>query len=155
MLAPILEGAVSYVNALALAGDRGITVDEGRSSEGAGPYSGLLRLSLETDKGQATVAGTLVGTDRPRLVEIDGVSIESRPSGHLLFFRNRDVPGVVGRIGTILGRAEVNIAGFQLGRPRGDSSAVSILNVDGPVPDDALEQIRAIDEILLVRAVSV
>jgi D-3-phosphoglycerate dehydrogenase len=88
-------------------------------------------------------------------VEVDGVSLESFPRGHLLFFRNRDVPGVVGQIGTILGRARVNIAGFQLGRSGDGDHAVSIIDVDGPVPEAALEQIRALPEILQVRAVRV
>jgi len=154
LLEPMLEAGVSYVNALALAGERGITVEESRSNE-TSPFAGLLRLTLETDRGRATVAGTLYGPDRPRLVEVDGVSIESYPRGHLLFFRNRDVPGVVGQIGTILGRSAVNIAGIQLGRADGGGGAVSIINVDGPVPAETLAEIRRIPEILMVRALTV
>jgi D-3-phosphoglycerate dehydrogenase len=154
LLSPVLEGGVSYVNALALADERGITVDEGRSS-GASAYSGLLRLTLETDQGTATVAGTLIVPDLPRLVEIDDVSVEAHPDGSMLFLRNLDLPGVVGRIGTILGRAEINIAGIHLGRPVGDNRAVSIINVDGPVPQQTLDEIRSVKEILLARAVSV
>jgi D-3-phosphoglycerate dehydrogenase len=154
LLTPVVEGGVSYVNALALAGERGITVDEQRSNE-ASPWAGLLRVTLATDGGSVTVAGTVVGNNRPRLVEVDGLYIESRPTGHMLFFRNTDIPGVVGKIGTILGEADVNIAGFQLGRPRGRERAVSIINVDGPVPADSLERIRSLDEIVLVRAVSI
>lgn len=154
LLAPVVEGEVSYVNALALAGERGVTVDEQRSNESS-PWAGLLRLTLETDHGSVTLAGTLVGNNRPRLVEVDGLYIESRPAGHMLFFRNTDIPGVVGKIGTILGEADVNIAGFQLGRPRGRERAVSILNVDSAVPAESLERIRALDEIVLVRDVSI
>jgi D-3-phosphoglycerate dehydrogenase len=159
LLAPVVEGSVSYVNALGLADERGITVEEGRSSEES-PYAGLLRLTLETDGGRATVAGTLYGPDRPRLVEVDGVSIESRPAGHKLCIRNRDVPGVLGKIGTILGRAGVNINGIQLGlpngeEPKGEERAVSIIDVDMPVPKAALDEIRAVDEVVLVRSVSI
>jgi D-3-phosphoglycerate dehydrogenase len=153
LLRPMLQDGVSYVNALALAGERGITVEEARSNEPS-PFAGLLRLSLETERGRATVAGTLYGPDRPRLVEVDGVPIEAYPQGDLLFFRNRDVPGVVGKIGTILGRSHVNIAGIQLGRASADH-AVSIINVDGPVPRASLEEIRQIPEILTVRSLTV
>ncbi|MCP3978379.1 MAG: phosphoglycerate dehydrogenase [bacterium] len=155
LLTPVVTtGGVSYVNALALAAERGVTVDESRSSEGS-PYAGLLRLTLETDAGTTTVAGTLVTADRPRLVEVDGVSIESRCAGEMVFFRNRDVPGVVGTMGTILGDAGVNIAGIRLGRPRGEEVAVSIINVDSKVPAEVLDRICAIDDVVFARSVSV
>ena len=154
LLSPVLSGGLSYVNALTLAAERGITVEEGRSSE-VTAFSGLLRLTLHTDRERLTAAGTLITADRPRLVEVDGVPIEASPSGHLLFFRNQDVPGVVGKIGTILGRARVNIAGIHLGRSEEGGKAVSIINVDIPVPQEALAEIRALPEILLVRAVEV
>jgi len=154
LLSPVTEGAVSYVNALTLAEERGITVGEGRSSEET-PYSGMLRLTLETDRGTATVAGSLFTPDRPRLLEVDGISIESPLRGHLLFFRNRDVPGVVGQIGSLLGRAGVNIAGFQLGRATGGGDAASIINVDSAVPEQALAEIERLAEIVLVRSLHV
>jgi hypothetical protein len=88
-------------------------------------------------------------------VEVDGVTIEARPDGQLLFLRNLDVPGVVGRIGTILGEAGVNIAGIHLGRPRGDNRAVSILNVDGPIDAKTLGAMRAVEQILFARPVRI
>ncbi len=154
LLTRLVEGGVSYVNALALATERGITVEESRSSEPT-PWAGLLRLTLETDRSRTTVAGTFLGADRPRLVDVDGVAIESPLDGHMLVIRNRDVPGVVGKIGTILGRARVNIAGIQLGRTKGPEGAISIIAIDGPVPPEALADIAAIPEITLVRAVEV
>jgi D-3-phosphoglycerate dehydrogenase len=154
LLSPMVTGGVSYVNALSLATERGITVVEGRSSESS-PYSGLIRLTVETDKGSSSAAGTLFEPGRARMVEVDGVRIESYPAGHLLFFVNRDVPGVVGKIGNVLGEAHVNIAGIQLGRFDEGQKAVSIINVDSEVPDDALEQIRTMDEILEIYTVHV
>nr|NIM61405.1 ACT domain-containing protein [Acidobacteriota bacterium]NIQ86870.1 ACT domain-containing protein [Acidobacteriota bacterium] len=154
LLAPVVEGAVSYVNALTLAAARGVTVEEGRSSESS-PFAGQLRLTLETDSGTTTTAGTLYGPDRPRLVEVDGTAIELRPQGHMLFIRNRDVPGVVGKIGTILGRANVNIAGFHLGRARGDACAVSILTTDSAVPTEAVDEIRGIEHLLVARTLCI
>ena len=154
LLKPLVEGSVSYINALALADERGITVDEARSGE-TSPYAGLLRLTLETDAGTTTVAGSLFVGDRPRLVEVDGVPVESHPDGHMLMFRNHDVPGVVGQIGNLLGEAKVNIAGIQLGRVDNTDHAVSLINVDGPVPAETLEQIAAMKEIVVARAIAV
>ncbi len=154
LLGHVIEGGVSYVNAMMVAKDRGIRVDEARSTE-ASPYAGLLRLGLETDRGTTTVAGTLFTADQPRLVEIDGVAIETRPDGHMLFIRNRDVPGVVGKIGTILGRAGVNIAGIHLGRTSDRDGAVSIIDVDTPPPAEAIAEIQSFEEIVLVRTVQV
>jgi D-3-phosphoglycerate dehydrogenase len=154
LLEHAVEGGVSYVNALLLARDRGITVEEGRSSEPS-PYSGLLRLELETDRGTTRVAGTLLTPEQPRVVEVDGLPIESRPEGYMLLIHNRDVPGVVGKIGTILGRSGVNIAGIHLGRTSDREGAISIIDVDQPVPSEAIEEIESFEEITRVRSVRV
>ncbi|HXV75768.1 MAG TPA: phosphoglycerate dehydrogenase [Candidatus Polarisedimenticolaceae bacterium] len=154
LLGKAVEGGVSYINALLLAKERGITVEEARSNE-ASAYAGLLRVRLETDTGHAEVGGTLLTADRPRLVEIDGLPIESTLDGHMLFIRNRDVPGVVGKIGTILGRDGVNIAGIHLGRTDGTNGAVSIVDVDSRPSESAITEIGSFDEITLVRAVAV
>jgi len=152
LLSSQVEGAVSYVNALGLAGERGITVEEGRSTE-TSHFAGLLRVTLTTDKGTATVAGTLLAPDRPRIVEVDGVPIEARPAGNLLFIRNRDVPGIVGQLGTLLGTQGVNIAGIQLGRV-GDKAA-SIISVDTEILSETVDRIRAVDGVLYVRSAKV
>jgi D-3-phosphoglycerate dehydrogenase len=154
LLSPVLAETVSYVNAPTQAAERGIGVEEGRSNEPT-PFSGLLRLVLATDGGRISVAGTLFTAEHPRLVEVDGVPVECDARGHLLFFRNRDVPGVVGRVGTILGKAGVNIAGIRLGRTAGNGEAVSVVNVDSPVPGAAVEEIQELPEILLARAIKV
>jgi len=154
LLSPVLADEVSYVNALSLAGQRGITVSEGRSNE-VTPYTGLLRLRLATEQAETAVAGSLFGADYARLVEVDGVQVECRLEGHLLFFRNLDVPGVVGRIGTILGKEDINIAGIQLGRSGIHGGAVSLVSVDSPVPERALSLIRDLPEIRMVRSIKV
>ncbi len=154
LLSSLVTGGISYVNALTLADGRGITVEEARSTERSS-YSGLLRLTLETDSGTTTVAGTLTDPGAPRLVEVNGVAIETSPEGHMLFFRNNDVPGVVGKIGNLLGNAGVNIAGIQLGRYEGGNKAVGVVRVDGPIPAAAAEGIRSIEEILELHMVSI
>jgi D-3-phosphoglycerate dehydrogenase len=150
VLAPVLAEAVSYVNALGVAAERGITVEEARSHE-ATPFAGLLRLTVDTDAGRSTVAGTLYTAEHPRLVEVDGVAVDCSPRGSILYFRNRDVPGVVGRIGTILGKAGVNIASLQLGRGAGDGMAVSLVGVDTPLPAATLAEIAALPDLTAVR----
>ena len=152
LLTPAVAGSVSWVNALGRAAERGITVEEARSNE-ATPFSGLVRLTVITDRERLTAAGTLITADRPRIVEVDGLAIEASPRGHLLFFRNRDVPGVVGRIGSILGRAGINIAGIHLGRSAPGEAAVLIVNADTRVPAAVLAEIAALPEILTVRGI--
>jgi D-3-phosphoglycerate dehydrogenase len=154
LLSPVLAEEISYVNALPRAGERGLTISESRSNE-VTPYAGLLRLSLSTAAGETSVAGALFGAGSPRLVEVDAVKVECHLAGHLLFFRNDDVPGVVGRIGTILGEGGVNIAGIQLGRSNASGDAVSLVSVDSPVPDAVMNQIRQLPEIRIARGVRV
>ena len=152
LLTPAMQAGVSYVNALESCSERGIVVDERRTRDRS-PFTGLLRLTIQTENEIATVAGTLFTADLAKIVEIDGVAIELRPEGHLLLFRNRDVPGVVGKIGTILGRADINIAGIQLGRPEKAERAVSVIQTDRPVAPRTLREIAALDEILLARSI--
>ena len=154
LLTPALHDGVSYVNALSACQSRGIAVEERRTRESS-PFTGLLRLTVRTEHESATVAGTMFTTELAKIVEIDGVAIELRPQGHLLLIRNRDVPGVVGKIGTILGRADVNIAGIQLGRPERDERAVSVIQVDGPVDAETAREIESIEEILIARSIEV
>lgn len=154
VLAPSVREGLSWVNALQAAETRGITVDEGRSGERS-PFTGALRLTLQAAGGTVEVTGTIGVAGTARVVEFDGIGIEVVPDGHMLVMWNRDVPGVVGKIGTILGRAGVNIAGLHLGRPTGGGDAVSVLRVDGPVPSDVLDAIRGLDEIVRIRPVEV
>jgi D-3-phosphoglycerate dehydrogenase len=99
------------------------------------------------------VAGALFKGREPRLVRIDGYPLEAIPQGWMLVFANLDVPGVVGRIGTLCGRHNINIAGAQLGRKRRGGRAVSILNLDDPMPEAVLAEIRAMPDIVLAKLV--
>ena len=109
--------------------------------------------TLVTDRGEWSVAGAVFKGREPRLVRIDGYPLEAIPQGWMLVFANLDVPGVVGRIGTICGRNGINIAGMQLGRERRGGRAVSILNLDDPLPPAVLEEIRAMPDIVLAKLV--
>ena len=151
VLGTILAEHVTDVNAMLIAKGRGLRVTETSTSESAG-YSSLLTAELRTDRGVSSVAGTLFHRE-PRFVAIDGFSLEAVPQGFMLVFANQDVPGVVGRIGTLCGHHGINIAGMQLGRERRGGRAVSLLNLDDPMPPAALEEIRAMPDIVLAKLV--
>ena len=151
VLGTILAEHVTDVNAMLIARGRGLRVTETSTTESAG-YSSLLTAELRTDRGVSSVAGTLFHRE-PRFVAIDGFSLEAVPQGWMLVFANQDVPGVVGRIGTLCGRHGINIAGMQLGRERRGGRAVSILNLDDPMPPAALDEIRAMPDLVFARLV--
>ena len=114
----------------------------------------LITVGLHTDRGKIEVEGTLYHQD-PRLVGIDGLRLEAVLDGLLLVYSNMDVPGVIGRIGTMLGKNNVNIAGMQLGRQQRGGRAVSIVNVDDPIPAPVLEEIRRMPNIVYAKLVRV
>jgi D-3-phosphoglycerate dehydrogenase len=143
VLGPILSGGVSMVNAVAVARDRGIDVIESRSSR-AREYTSLLSLKLLTDRGERWVEGTVFEPGGPRLTSIHGLPVEAPLAGTMLIVENDDRPGVVGDVGSILGRHGINIASFALGR--GGTTAVGIIAVDG-TPGDAANLERAVADI--------
>ncbi len=133
------SSSVNMVNAPFLAKDRGLDVREVRHDR-EGDYHTLVRVSVETEDGERSVAGTLFGNATPRLVEIYGIKIEADLGGHMLYIVNRDEPGFIGRLGSTLGEANVNIATFHLGRreSRGGGEAVLLLSLDGAVAEPVL-----------------
>lgn len=152
LLGGILEEHVTDVNAMLIAKARGLRVTETTTSDSA-DYASLLTAELRTDRATSSVAGALFNRREPRFVRIDGYSLEAVPQGWMLVFANLDVPGVIGRIGTLCGRHQINIAGMQLGRERRGGRAVSILNLDDPMPPAALEELRAMPDIVSARLV--
>ncbi|WP_339442705.1 ACT domain-containing protein, partial [Pseudomonas proteolytica] len=134
---------VNMVNAPLLAKERGIEVREVRT-EREGDYHTLLRVSVKTDAGERSVAGTLFGDSAPRVVELFGIKVEADLAGHMLYVVNEDAPGFIGRLGTLLGTAGVNIGTFHLGRRSAGGEAVLLLSIDDAVTPDLLAQIRAL-----------
>lgn len=152
----VLKGLLQYqteevnlVNARVVARERGITVTETKGAKAEG-YASLVRVTAVTEKGQSSVAGTVFGAS-PRLVRIDQYPIEADLAGGILMLKNLDVPGVVGRVGTFLGEKGINIAGLQLGRREPGGTAVSLVNVDNPVPDAVLAQLAKLPNITSAR----
>lgn len=152
LLAPVVgEDDVNWVNAGRLAAERGIAVARGRRAS-AVEYANLVGCRVRTDEGEHAVAGTLFHT-RPRAVEIDGYHLDAPPAGDVLLVWNRDVPGVIGRVGTILGNAGVNIAEWRLGRSAPGETALAFINLDNPAPPDIVEALQAIEGVRAVRQV--
>jgi len=146
LLSGFLDQQFNLVNAPYIARERGITVAETRSRETA-DYINVLTLSVRTAESVHDVAGSVVGNRALRLIRIDGYPIEATPEGYFLMLHNRDVPGVVGAVGTLLGHAGINIAGLELGRDRVGGMALSLVEVDGPVPVRVLENLKTISAI--------
>ena len=134
---------VNMVNAPFLARERGMEVREVRNAR-EGVYHTLIRVTVETGAGPRSVAGTLFGQDAPRLVEIFGVGIEATLAGDMLYIVNEDSPGFIGRIGSLLGEAGINIGNFNLGRREGGGDAVLLLSVDQPIPADVIARAEAL-----------
>jgi D-3-phosphoglycerate dehydrogenase len=148
VLRPILSSGVSMVNAQAAARGRGIEIIESRSAR-ARHFTSLLSIKLHTDTGERWVEGTVFEPASLRLVSVQGVDVEAPLGGTMLIIANDDQPGVIGEVGTILGRHHVNIANFALGR--GDTGAIGVVNVDEAEDTRVLE--RAVEEIRQVRAI--
>lgn len=143
---------VTYVNALAVARDRGIAVTHTSSSSPIA-FSSLIAMRLKTTKDDVSVAGAIVGSDHLRLVEIDGVEVDAIPDGHLLYVRNDDTPGVVGHIGLVLGENGVNIARMTVGRKSGSGRAIMLIEVDSRVSDGVVAAVRQVAGVRDVRAI--
>lgn len=154
LLVPVLREGVNLVNAMHVAKQRGIRVQETRVPAPEN-FTNLIVIELKTDVESHRVSGT-VFTDRlPRIVNIDGYPLEVVPRGNMIVFTNNDKPGVIGAIGTVMGKCNVNIAGMHLGREHEGGKALALLLVDQPVESDVIEQFRQVPNILSAKVVRV
>ena len=119
---------------------------------GATGAVGSTILEVLTERGPRRVAGTLFQDAEPRLVEVRGIPMEARLGPHMLFIRNADKPGFIGALGRTLGDAQINIATFHLGRDRPGGDAIALVEVDGPIPEPVIEQVRRLPNVLQVKA---
>ena len=145
---------VSFVNAPLLARERGLTVSEMRSTVSQ-DYVSLVSLRVETDDGPVSVGGTLVGArNSERVMQVDDFDIEVTPAEHMIFFTYIDRPGIIGRVGTILGDHGINIATMDVGRLAEGEQALMCLTVDSPVPPDVLDDVGVAIEAIRLRAIT-
>ena len=137
----VVHEPVSFVNAPMIAKERGVRVSETRTAFSE-DYVNLILVRAETEEGEVAVGGTLVGPrNAERLVRLYDFDVEMAPAEHMAFFLYEDRPGVIGKVGTLLGEAGINIAGMEVGRKEAGGLALMALTVDSPIPDDVLEGI--------------
>src|SRR3546814_20758528 len=122
------------------------------SGDGPRDDQTLIRVTVKTERGGRVVAGTLFGGTRARVVQVQDIHFEAEVGRRMLFVRNRDKPGFIGKLGSILGGAGVNIANFHLGRSASGGSAIALVEIDGPVPEAALEAVRALPDVIQARS---
>jgi D-3-phosphoglycerate dehydrogenase len=142
MLETALAQNVNIVNAELLARERGIEIVE-QLSPRKGDFSTLIRVEVFTDKKSYVAAGTLFGNQYLRLVQLGPYFLDSFIDGVMLLFTHRDVPGLIGFIGTIFGKHRVNIAQMTVGRQQPGGEAIAVLNLDSPPPEEAIKEVRA------------
>ncbi|MFA5517320.1 MAG: phosphoglycerate dehydrogenase [Desulfuromonadales bacterium] len=147
LLTPMIGSMVNFVNAPHLARERGIRVVEARSNTGEG-FANLIRLSVTGAEGTHSVCGTLFGEEDYRIVRVDDYHVEAVPQGNILVLLNDDRPGVIGFIGQVLAEAEINIAMMNLSRRKIQGRAISLINIDSPIPDAVLDRLRNNEHIL-------
>ena len=150
LLSPQME-TVNMVNAPTIAKARDIAVTE-VTRELAGPYQTLIRLSVVSEVQTRTISGTLFNGDQPRIVELKGVPMDAKLRPNMLLVTNRDRPGLIGRLGTVLGDAGINIATFNLGRDEAGGNAIALIEIDEEPSEALLEQVRALPNVVRVKA---
>lgn len=146
-LEPITADAVNFVNATLIARERGIKITESKSKE-AKDYANLITVKINSGKTAKSVSGTFSESLGELIVEINGYKVIAEPSGYLLIVPNQDVPGVVGRVGSFLGKHNVNIAGMHVGRESVGGEAVMVLNVDSAIDKKILVELEKVEGII-------
>jgi D-3-phosphoglycerate dehydrogenase / 2-oxoglutarate reductase len=140
ILAPQM-GQVNMVSAPVVAKERGIKVDEVKQSR-RGAYETYIRITVKTEKYERAVAGTVFSDGKPRIIQIKGIELECNFGPHMLYVTNKDKPGFIGAVGTVLGNAKINMATFHLGRLSEGGDAICIIETDGAVPEGVMAKVR-------------
>lgn len=146
LFTPILKDAVNYVNAPLVAKDRGIRVVESHS-ERADDFTNTLTITVKTSEGENMLMGTVFGRREPRLVRLNGFRLEALPTGPMLLVFNKDVPGVIGALGTALGKAGVNISRMTVGREEESNQNIILLSTDQLISKELLTEVRELANI--------
>jgi D-3-phosphoglycerate dehydrogenase / 2-oxoglutarate reductase len=161
LLNQVLEEKANLVNAATIASTRGLRIHESHKPKGSSGGAGsVLSILLKTSNEEHLVKGAVLHGHAPRLLSVDGIDVEAPLERNLIFMRNRDVPGVIGRVGTILGEHKINIADFSLGRRaitdervHGAREAIAVVHVDGRVPESVLAELRKVPAVQQARAI--
>lgn len=151
VLSTMMEETVNFVNAPFLADKRQIEYTETKSPKGDG-YTNLISVKITSNGDSVVISGTNFGGD-PRIVNVEGVHIDAKPVGHILYLINEDKPGVVGHIGQVLGKGNVNIADLTLGRKARGGVAVTVCNLDMPVSDEVLKELKSYESVKEIKVI--
>ncbi|MEP3277390.1 MAG: phosphoglycerate dehydrogenase [Stappiaceae bacterium] len=152
VLRPVLQ-TVNMVSAPAMAKERDIKVEEVRRDR-QGVYETYIRLTIVTERQERSVAGTVYSDGKPRIIQVKGINMEAELGPHMLYITNEDKPGFIGKFGTLLGDAGVNIATFNLGRVTEGEDAIALIEVDGAVSDAVLVQMEALPLVKQAKALA-
>ncbi|MGH2351614.1 MAG: phosphoglycerate dehydrogenase [Chloroflexota bacterium] len=153
LLAPITEERVNLINARLIARSRGLNVREQKADRPEANYANLITLTVRENGDRRVVSGTIL-QDAPRVVRIDDYWVDVIPEGHVLVTHHLDKPGMIGRVGTLLGEGDVNISAMQVGRRVRRGEAIMIMNLDEPLSKELEQQIAAIPDVRSVKQVS-
>ena len=145
LLSHLMEN-VNMVNAKTVASERNIEVNEIRTDKN-NQYRDLITISVTTERQTRTASGTLFGDRLPRLINVNGINLEAEVGKHMLYVINDDKPGFIGALGTLLGKNEVNIASFHLGRPNVGGEAIALLKLDQEIDDKLLKKVRDLPQV--------
>jgi len=151
LLRPFLE-TINVVNAGHIAKERDIDVSEVKHERPDGDYRTQIKLSVKTERRDRSVRGTLIEGSKPRLVQIEDVAVEAALAPHMLFTRNQDTPGFIGKLGTLLGDNDINIATFHLGRTQPGGDAIALIEVDKPLPEALMWTICELPQVMQCKA---
>ncbi len=149
-LTPIVEENVNYINAKEICKERGIETEIVTSSK-KDEFLNIIKVEMVSDNEIKKITGTVFGKESLRIVRIDEFYVEIIPQGYLLCILNVDKPGVIGKVGTILGERSINIGGMSLGREAPGGKVLTVLNIDQKVPKEVLEELKNLDNILDVK----
>ncbi|MEO5379013.1 MAG: phosphoglycerate dehydrogenase [Magnetococcus sp. DMHC-6] len=153
LLTPMLGSHINLVNAPIIAEERGVEVIESSQPRSKKGFTSLINVAITTERRERCISGAVFHDGQPRVVAMNDVPIEATPIGNLLFISNQDSPGLIGKVGTILGDNNINIANFHLGRKSAGGHAIAFINVDNDVPFDVLQHLREIKNVLEVKLV--
>ena len=154
LLKPYVPERINYINAELIAKELGLEVSINYSNTKTN-YNNLISVSVFTDSNIYRIDGSVFDDMRPRLVNIMGYDMELLPKGRMLFLENIDVPGVIGRVGTILGSLNINIAAYLLNRKKNNEFAYSVIKIDNRLDETGLLLLSEIPEILNIKQIKV
>ena len=152
LLSKVTDNRINMVNADIVAKEGGINFSHSFSSTDT-PFLNLIKCIVSTDDKKIEISGSIYFENHPRIVNIMGFDIDLNPEGPMLFIKNKDVPGVIGKIGTILGNCNVNIAGYLLSRIEKSDFAYAVIKLDELISSDIIQKIRSIDDILKIKQI--